>query len=149
MNLDVLPTVVVAGGGTIEASSKLDGVDLMPYLTGENAARPHESMYWRFGKQWGVRHDDWKLVVSNGGSGKPELYDLKSDVGETKDLASAEPEKVAQLQKLYDAWNMEQAEPSAVDGPKAGKKKQRRSNATGDDKKPGGAKKKRAAGSAT
>ena len=149
MNLDVLPTVVVAGGGTIEASSKLDGVDLMPYLTGENAARPHESMYWRFGKQWGVRHGDWKLVVSNGGSGKPELYDLKSDVGETKDLASAEPEKVAQLQKLYDAWNMEQAEPSAVDGPKAGKKKQRRSNATGDDKKPGGAKKKRAAGSAT
>src|SRR6185503_8323542 len=36
MNLDVLPTIVAAAGGTIEAPAKLDGVDLMPYVTGAN-----------------------------------------------------------------------------------------------------------------
>ena len=125
MNLDVMPTVVTAAGGTLSADDKLDGVDLLPFVTGKNSAVPHEKMYWRFGEQWAVRSGDMKLVVSRGGSGKPELYDLANDIGESKDLASAEPGKVAELQKLYDAWNAEQAPPSAVDQPRpaAGKKK--------------------------
>ncbi|MGC3966859.1 MAG: sulfatase-like hydrolase/transferase [Pirellulales bacterium] len=117
LNLDVLPTVVAAAGGKIEESWQLDGVDLLPYLTGKSAAAPHETIFWRFGPQWAVRHGDWKLVVSKGGSGKPELYDLSNDVGESRDLASAEPDRVALLQKLYDKWSAEQAEPTAVDMP--------------------------------
>lgn len=116
-NLDVLPTCIAAAGGTIDPSWKLDGVNLKPYLSGDKAARPHETLYWRFGDQWAVRNGDWKLVVSKGGSGKPELYNLAADIGESKDLASAEPGKVAELQKLYDAWNSEQAPPSAIDKP--------------------------------
>lgn len=112
-NLDILPTCVVAAGGKVEPAWKLDGVDLLPYLTGEKTARPHTDLFWRFGKQWAVRHEDWKLVVSQGGSGRPELYDLSRDIGESKDLASAEPERAAELQKLYDAWNAEQAPASA------------------------------------
>ena len=50
-----------------------------PFLTGANSARPHETLYWRYGPQWAVRHGDLKLVVSKGGSGKPELYDLWLD----------------------------------------------------------------------
>jgi arylsulfatase A-like enzyme len=121
MNLDVLPTVVAAAGGKVDAAAKIDGVDLLPYVTGSNKARPHESLYWRYGPQWAVRSGDLKLVVSNGGSGKPELYNLAEDRAESKDLASAQPEKVKQLLALYATWNSEQAEPSAVDAP-AGKK---------------------------
>jgi arylsulfatase A-like enzyme len=127
MNLDVLPTAVVAAGGKPEAAWKLDGVDLAPYVTGANKARPHETLYWRYGPQWGVRHGDLKLVVSRGGSGQPELYNLASDLAESKDLASAQPDKVKQLQALYSAWSAEQAEPSTPDAPggkaKKGKKK--------------------------
>ncbi len=122
-NLDVTPTVVAAAGGTIDPAAKLDGVDLTPYLTGANTARPHEQMYWRFGNQWAVRSGDWKLVVARGGSGSPELYNLADDPNESKDLASADPARVAQLQKLYDAWNAEQAPPSAVDKPNKQAKK--------------------------
>ncbi|MBL8828548.1 MAG: sulfatase-like hydrolase/transferase [Planctomycetaceae bacterium] len=123
-NLDVTPTVVAAAGGTIDPAAKLDGVDLIPYLTGANTGRPHEQMFWRFGTQWAARSGDWKLVVARGGSGSPELYNLADDPNESKDLASADPAKVAQLQKLYDAWNAEQAPPSAVDNPnKQAKKK--------------------------
>lgn len=124
MNIDVLPTAVTAAGGKVETSWKLDGVDITPFVTGANKARPHETMYWRYGPQWAVRHGDYKLVVSKGGSGKPELFDLSKDLGESKDLAAAQPDKAKQLLALYEAWSAEQAEPSAPDGPanKGGKK---------------------------
>ena len=144
LNLDVLPTVVTAAGGKPDSGAKLDGVDLLPYLTGKNSARPHEHLFWRFGEQWAVRSGDWKLVVSRGGSGQPELYDLARDRAEANDLAGAEPQRVAELQKTYDAWNAEQAPPTAIDNPN--QKAKKRPNA-----KPGAAapKKKRPAKPAT
>ncbi len=132
MNLDVLPTAVVAAGGKPEASWGLDGVDLMPYLTGANTARPHQTLYWRYGPQWGIRDGDMKLVVSKGGGGQPELYDLAADIGEAKDLAAAQPAKAKELQALWDKWSAEQAPPSAPDSPAAGKanKKNAKKNQT-------------------
>jgi arylsulfatase A-like enzyme len=121
MNLDVLPTAITAAGGKVDPSWKLDGVDLLPYLTGANAARPHPTLYWRYGPQWAIRHGDMKLVVSKGGSGQPELYNLAADIGESKDLASAQPAKVKELQALWDKWSAEQAPASAPDGPAGGK----------------------------
>jgi arylsulfatase A-like enzyme len=115
MNLDVTPTILAATGHPVDSAAHLDGVDLLPFLTGKTERRPHETMFWRFGEQWAVRDGDWKLVVSKGGSGKPELYDLAADVGEQKDLAGSEPGRVAELQKLYDGWNTEQAEPTVRD----------------------------------
>ena len=122
LQLDVYPTALVAAGAKPDASWQLDGVDLLPFLTGANAARPHQTLYWRYGPQWAVRHGDHKLVVSRGGSGQPELYDLAADIGETKDLAAAQPAKVKELQALWDKWSAAQAEPSAPDAP-AGKAK--------------------------
>ncbi len=133
-NLDVLPTIVAAAGGKVDPAWKLDGVDLMPYLTGANKARPHETLYWRYGPQWGIRHGDMKLVVSKGGSGEPELYNLATDFAESKNLASVQPEKAKELQSLWDKWSAAQAEPSAPDAPgKAAKK-------TGNKKKKAAAK---------
>jgi arylsulfatase A-like enzyme len=80
-------------------------VDLMPFLTGANKGKPHETLYWRFGQQWAIRHGDFKLVVGRDGSGKPELYDLAKDISEAKDLATAQPDKAKELQSLYDKWN--------------------------------------------
>jgi arylsulfatase A-like enzyme len=99
MNLDVLPTCLAAAGSPVDSNAGLDGLDLVPYLTGKNSAPPHETMYWRFGEQWAVRHGDWKLVVSKGGSGKPELYNLAKDMSESNDLASIDTKRVADMQK--------------------------------------------------
>jgi arylsulfatase A-like enzyme len=129
MNLDVLPTAIAAAGGKPEASWQLDGVDLMPYLTAAETGRPHQTLYWRFGPQWAIRDGDMKLVVSKGGSGQPELYNLATDIGESKDLAASQPEKVKELQAMWNKWSAEQAPPSATDsgpakgGGKKGKKK--------------------------
>ena len=130
MNLDVLPTAIIAAGGKPEASWNLDGVDLMPYLTGTNTSRPRQTLYWRYGPQWAIRDGDMKLVVSKGGSGKPELYNLAADIGESKDLAAAEPAKVKELQAMWDKWSAEQAPASAPDseGGKKNKKKKKKGN---------------------
>lgn len=128
IQLDILPTALAASGAKIDPSWKLDGVDLRPYLAGEKAGRPHESLYWRFGKQWAVRHGDWKLVAAAGGSGEPELYNLADDLGERTDLAARNPEKKKELQGIYDLWNGEQAEPIAPmeDRPAAARKAARK-----------------------
>jgi arylsulfatase A-like enzyme len=74
-------------------------------------------MYWRFGPQWAIRHGDLKLVVSRGGSGMPELYDLAKDFSESNDLAGSRPDEVHKLQDMWDSWSAQQAPPTAIDAP--------------------------------
>ncbi|MBX7168718.1 MAG: sulfatase-like hydrolase/transferase [Pirellulales bacterium] len=113
IQLDILPTVVTAAGGTVDPAWKLDGVDLAPYLAGTQAGQPHQTLYWRFGEQWAIRHGDWKLLVGRDGGPDPELYNLATDIGESKNLAGEETSKRDELLALYQAWNAEQAPPSA------------------------------------
>jgi arylsulfatase A-like enzyme len=117
IQLDILPTAVAAAGGKVDPSWRLDGVDLLPYLTGQNNGKPHETLYWRFGEQWAVRHGDWKLVVGNepgspASKTKPaELINLAADIGESKNLAVEFSDKVKELKTVWDSWNAEQMEP--------------------------------------
>jgi arylsulfatase A-like enzyme len=113
IQLDILPTAIAAAGAAIEPAWKLDGVDLLPHLTGKADRPPHEALYWRFGEQWAIRKGDWKLVVNRiDGVGKPPaLYNLKDDIGESKDLAMANPEKAKELHDAWKAWNAEQKDP--------------------------------------
>ena len=123
INLDILPTVVVAAGGKISRDWKLDGVDLMPYLTGANTGKPHDVLYWRFGDQWAIRKGDFKLVASAvDGVNKVLLYNLKDDIGESKDLAAAMPDKVKELKADWDKWSAEQEKPRWVPMKKKDKK---------------------------
>jgi arylsulfatase A-like enzyme len=127
IQLDILPTAIVAAGGKVDPAWKLDGEDLLPYLTGYEGV-PHETLYWRFGSQWAIRHGDWKLVVGNepgspaSATKPPSLFNLASDISESKDLATAQPDKVKELKAIYDKWNAEQEEPRWRPNP-AGKAK--------------------------
>jgi arylsulfatase A-like enzyme len=137
ISLDILPTAIAAAGSQPGTDWKLDGVNLLPYLKGENAAAPHDHLCWRFGTQWAIRQGDWKLVSGCDYDANPlpppqpnllkatapQLYNLKADPGETKDLAAAQPEKVAVLQALYDKWNAQNQPPAWVPNPNPGKAK--------------------------
>lgn len=105
--LDILPTAVAAAGG--KAAANVDGVDLTPYLTGKSKEPPHAALFWRFGQQNAVRQGDWKLLHT--GDGAPQLYNLRHDVAESKDLAGSEPERVRELQSAYNAWNSQLTPP--------------------------------------
>lgn len=117
IQLDLLPTALAAAGAEAPADAKLDGVNLLPYLTGDKAEAPHEALFWRFGGQIAVRKGDWKLVKGSTDEkavGQPgakatledaQLYNLASDIGEQTDLAAKEPEKVKELAAAWEAWN--------------------------------------------
>jgi arylsulfatase A-like enzyme len=112
IQLDILPTVITAAGGKVDPAWRLDGVDLMPFLTGKNTGKPHETLYWRFGQQWAVRHGDWKLVAARPDNNLPMLFNLAEDIGESKDLSATHPEKVEELARMWKAWNAEQIPPA-------------------------------------
>jgi arylsulfatase A-like enzyme len=113
IQLDILPTALAAAGTQADPAWKLDGVNLLPYLTGEKTERPHETFYWRFGEQWAIRDGDWKLVVGNGGDRAGELYNLAEDRNESRNLAPEMTDKVRELKAKWDSWNADQAPPSA------------------------------------
>ncbi|HKB01471.1 MAG TPA: sulfatase [Gemmataceae bacterium] len=112
IQLDILPTAIGAAGGKIDPDWKLDGMDLLPYLTGKINEPPHPALFWRFGQQWAIRKGDYKLVASNvDGVQNVKLYNLKDDIGEKNDLTAAMPEKVKELKADWDKWNAEQKDP--------------------------------------
>lgn len=116
--LDIHPTAVAAAGGKIPADAKLDGVDLLPYVTGSVKRPPHDRLYWRFGAQWAVRMGDWKLLSTDGGDA--ELYNLASDIGEANNLAASNPEKAKELRAAYETWNSQLAPPKWSNARRAG-----------------------------
>jgi arylsulfatase A-like enzyme len=131
IQLDILPTCLAAAGAEISADWKLDGVNLLPYLTGQITGKPHDTLFWRFGQQWAVRHGDWKLVEGNGGGPTPELYNLAADLAESNNQAASEPRRASELLALWNKWNAEQAPPSVPNEPagKAKKAKAKKKNA--------------------
>ncbi len=110
--LDVLPTAVVAASPanlSSPFSEKVEGVNLLPHLTGETKQPPHKMLAWRFGPQKAVRQGDWKLVDWRDFETKSQsgwqLYNLADDISESNDLATKHPDKVTELSNLWEAWN--------------------------------------------
>jgi arylsulfatase A-like enzyme len=103
--------VLAATGGATKSEWKLDGVNLLPILTGEAKTAPHDALFWKLGPQIAVRKGDWKLVkydaTADGGKGTTaaKLYNLADDIGEKTDLAAKQPEKAKELQAAWDEWN--------------------------------------------
>lgn len=117
--IDVLPTIARITEADLPRR-KLDGVDILPVLTGDpQAPSPRTNYLYYYGQELrAVREERWKLVLPHryisipepGQFGKPGqteqrqtaqvLYDLHADVGESQDVAAANPAIVARLLEL-------------------------------------------------
>lgn len=146
IQLDLHATALAAAGVDAKPEWKLDGVNLLPFLSGEKADAPHDALYWRFGKQMAIRSGDWKLVRYDSNadtqSGQTEpvttarLYNLSTDIHEDHDLSDMNPDKVRELQASWDAWDEANVAPLWGGGNAGGKDqattksgKQKRKNA--------------------
>ena len=101
---DFLPTAVELAGAKFPAGYKSDGISLVSYLRG-GPAPPRDSFYWELHEQrpiQAVRFGQWK-AVRNGHDRPIELYDLATDAAESKNLAAAKPDLVAQAEALMKA----------------------------------------------
>lgn len=112
-SLDIYATA--AANAKAKAPKNIEGVNLIPFLTGENSGRPHETLFWRQGGKAGLRHGDLKLVRMGGrkdvGKAKWELYDLLKDLSEETNLAQSNPEKLAELIAIWEQMNGEMIDP--------------------------------------
>jgi len=99
---DFLPTCCDLVG--IAPPEGVDGLSMLPTLLGKpGRQRKHRFLYWEFheqGKKQAVRMGHWKgvrLNVAKNPDGPIELYDLRTDLGETMDVAQDFPEIVEQI----------------------------------------------------
>ncbi|MCX6636128.1 MAG: sulfatase-like hydrolase/transferase, partial [Acidobacteria bacterium] len=89
---------IALAGAKNPAGVKLDGVDLMPHLTGKAKRPPHERLFWRTGGgvQYAVREGRYKLYRNEDGA---QLYDLEADPGETRDVAAEHKDVFERLER--------------------------------------------------
>ncbi|MCL4195131.1 MAG: sulfatase-like hydrolase/transferase, partial [Thermoguttaceae bacterium] len=102
--MDLYPTFLAAAGAPVPKGTKLDGVNLLPHLLGEQPAAPHDILFWKKDEQGAVRSGDWKLLI-NAGQKKRQLFDLATDIGETHDLAGQRPGLVERLHRAWLDWS--------------------------------------------
>lgn len=100
---DVLPTLCEIAGAT--TPDKLDGISMLPTILGKGEQKQHEFLYWEFsgyGGQQAVRMGDWKALRQNMHKGNMtlQLFNLAKDIGETTDVAAANPAVVERALRI-------------------------------------------------
>jgi arylsulfatase A-like enzyme len=118
-HFDIFATALAAAGVAPPADRRIDGVDLMPFVSGKSAGRPHDTLFWRSGPYLAVQSGDWKLQVTETPR-KDWLYNVALDPTEKNNLALAQPAKVQELKALLAAFQKEQVKalwPSMIEIP--------------------------------
>jgi arylsulfatase A-like enzyme len=96
---DILPTLLDAA--FMKPPEKTDGLSLLPVLTGKEKPKAHESFYWESADgetQRAARKGNWKIVQI--GASAPALYNLKSDIGETNNVAEQNADVLKNMKGL-------------------------------------------------
>ena len=109
-SIDYVPTLMEMAGGTAPARSQIDGVSIGPLLRGRNRL-DRDALFWHYphySPQGGkpacaVRRGDWKLVEFFE-DGRLELFNLKDDPGEHRNLARHEPRQTTKLHAMLKEW---------------------------------------------
>jgi arylsulfatase A-like enzyme len=110
MTIDLLPTLAEACGLAVPRSHVTDGESLIGLLK-ESGRLKRDALYWHYPHYHpggatpysAVRSGDWRLVEFFE-DGRAELFDLKTDVGETRDLAKEKTDRVKELRGRLAAW---------------------------------------------
>ncbi len=112
ITVDIFPTLLAAVGLMPETGKLLDGENLMPLLK-EMGQLKRDAIFWHYphyhassmlATPYGaVRQGDYKLIEFYE-DGRLELYNLKDDISEAHDLATQQPQRVAQMHKRLDQW---------------------------------------------
>jgi len=101
--MDIYATFCAAAKVPIPDGTRLDGVNLLPFLQGKTSGAPHETLFWLSNDQGAVRRGDWKLVISPW-QPKLQLFNLAEDIGETQDQSADHPEIRDALLAAWSQW---------------------------------------------
>jgi arylsulfatase A-like enzyme len=121
--IDYFPTILEAVGTPRPVGQVVDGVSLLAVLEGKGSIEREAVFTWfpHLIPAVSVRAGDWKLIYR----WEPhreypetrELYNLKNDLGETRNLATAHPDQVAKLEKLIERFIAETGANAPIPNP--------------------------------
>ena len=98
---DIMPTLADLTNIELPADEVTDGISFLPTLLNKGTQKEHEYLYWEFhegGGRLALLEGDWKMVILNAKSEEQvELYNLGDDLGETNNLADANPEMTKEM----------------------------------------------------
>lgn len=103
MTMDLTASVLEVTGAAVPSSYRLDGLNLLPSLSGRSPIIERQ-LFWRRKRpteQRAVRSGGWKLLQDGGNF---YLFDVSADPGERHDLTAKHPELVRKLNAMLDAW---------------------------------------------
>ena len=113
-SLDFAPTFLAVAGEPAAKTDDFDGVNLLPYLSGEIATPPNDELLWRFTISAAIREGDWKLIRLP--DRLPMLFNLKTDLSEQHDVALENLDRTrAMLRRLGD-WDVHLPHPLFLEG---------------------------------
>lgn len=99
ISLDVAATSVALAG--LREEKSLDGVNLVPYLSGKVKGAPHDTLQWRWIAQAAIREGKWKFLK---GGKREYLFDLENDREERSNLLLSEPKIAGRLRAKLSSW---------------------------------------------
>jgi arylsulfatase A-like enzyme len=108
ISLDIFKTVANAVGITLPTDRDYDGIDL--FQLANKTSVPDRALCWRSEFNKGIRKGEWKMLM-NEFDKTNVLYNLKTDVRETKNVYAEHPEVVEALQKEFNAWEKNMIQP--------------------------------------
>jgi len=111
--LDIAATAAAVAG--LPPDDSLDGVNLIPHLTGKVSGPPHDALYWRFWDQSAVRIGQWKYLQV--GNAAKYLFDVTSDEHEKRNLIAQHSEIARALAAKLSAWTRRLSPPGDPDRP--------------------------------
>jgi hypothetical protein len=107
-----MATIAARAGAPISNDRPLDGVNLIPFLTGKKEGAPHQGIFLRKfdSGSTAIRSGNHKLVTYEK-KAFTGLYDLREDIGETKNIRDQSPEEISRLKMLWENWNKSNIDP--------------------------------------
>jgi arylsulfatase A-like enzyme len=99
---DIFSTILGAANIEPPKNIKIDGKNLIPFLTDKEFGEPHETLYWKNATYQAIIHNDWKLMRSTHPKKQEYLFNLKSDPYEKNNLASVKIEIKNSLHRMMD-----------------------------------------------
>lgn len=115
-HVDWLPTFCELAGADVPSDRPIDGISLVPLLTGQVEQTHHPFVYHTWdryhpdaNKRWSISDDRWKLLCQVRSDTSPSrsqwrLFDLLADPGETVNVAKQHPEEVERLRTEFVRW---------------------------------------------
>ncbi len=113
--VDIYPTLAGRAGASTVKSKPLDGMDVWPTISEGKPSPRTEIVYNVEPFRAGVRQGDWKLIWRTPLPSAVELYDIRQDPSEKNDVAAANPDKVAALQKRANELAATMAKPMLLE----------------------------------